>query len=152
MGFSAAGPGLTGNVDLDSSASQTADYKYEATVDGSVVYFKSALTAEFGKLGLLTGSAGSITIADSSGTISIDDVCKGVYSNDNAAREFLNYVDAGVENITGRITRIGAYQNRITSAIEIAIPACSLLPLEISSSKSFAIPPVSINVKVLPLH
>jgi len=118
MGFSAAGTGLTGNVNLDSSATQTTDYQYEATVDGSVVYFKSALTAAIAKQGVLTGSAGAITIADSSGTISIEDMCKSVYSNDNAAREFLNYVDAGVENITGRITRIGAYQNRVNSAIE----------------------------------
>ena len=118
MGFSAAGAGLTGNIDLSSSATQTDACPYGATVDGTDVYFKSALTAEFAKNGLLTGTAGNISILDSSGTISIEDVCDAVYSNDNAAREFLNYIDAGVQNITDRITRIGAYQNRITSAID----------------------------------
>ena len=116
MGFSDTNAG--GNVNLDSSATQTTDFQYEATVDGSVVYFKSALTAAIAKQGVFTGSAGAITIVDPSGTISIEDICAGVYSNDTAAREFLNYVDAGVENITGRITKIGAYQNRINSAID----------------------------------
>jgi len=118
MGFSAAGVGLTGNVDLTSASSQTTTCQYEGTVDGSVVYFKSALTACYANNGLLTGTAGSVTIADSTGTIAIEDVCDSVYSYDSSAREFLNYIDHAVENITDRMTMIGAYQNRISSAIE----------------------------------
>ena len=115
MGFSAAGPGLTGNVDLDFSTTETAVYKYKATVDGYDLYFKSALTAKLGENGKLTSDGSTVDI---NGNLTITDVCDSVYSYDSSAREFLDYIDNAVENITNRMTMIGAYQNRISSAIE----------------------------------
>ena len=42
----------------------------------------------------------------------------GIYANDTSAREFLVDIDDAIANIAERRTKIGAYMNRINSAIE----------------------------------
>jgi len=117
LGLAATNANPPGNIDLTSSAAATTDNIYEATTASSnVVYCKSALTAAMVKHQSIDGTAGGLTIAGT-GAISISQLCDAVYDNDNAAREFLNYVDGAIANITGRVTNIGAYTNRVNSAI-----------------------------------
>ena len=113
MGLKSADDG--GNVNLNSSATQVNEFKYAGTVGATVVYFESATTAELANAGKLTGSAGSVTI---NGELTISDICDAVYSNDSSARAFLDYIDAGIANVTDRVTNIGAYINRVNSAID----------------------------------
>ena len=117
LGLTATNATPPGNIELDSTTAADADHKYEATTASSnVVYCKSALTAAMVKHGSVDGSGGSLTIAGT-GVMSISDLCDAVYDNDNAAREFLDFVDDAILNITGRVTNIGAYTNRVNSAI-----------------------------------
>jgi len=103
-----------GNINIDSSGTESDVYKYKATISGSDVFCKSALTAAMVNDGDIGGSAGSLTIST---PITISQLCDAVYSGDNAAREFLDYIDCAIENVTGRVTNIGAYTNRVDSAI-----------------------------------
>ena len=50
-------------------------------------------------------------------TVSITNMCNGIYRNDNSAREFITFVDEAIDNISLRCTKIGAYMNRLESAI-----------------------------------
>jgi len=116
LGLTATNGNPPGNIDLTSSAAATTDNIYEATTASSnVVYCKSALTAAMVKHGSVDGTAGGLTIAGTGMTIS--GLCDAVYDNDNAAREFLDYVDGAIANITNRVTNIGAYTNRVESAM-----------------------------------
>jgi len=113
LGFKSTTDG--GSINLNSGATQENEFQYAGTVGATVVYFESATTAELANAGKLTGSAGSVTI---NGDLTITDVCNAVYSNDNSARGFLDYVDAAIANVTDRVTNIGAYINRVNSAVD----------------------------------
>jgi len=106
-----------GNIDITAATTEDAVNKYEATTSGSnVIYCKSAITAAMVNNGDVDGTASSLTIAGT-GYMTIEKLCDAVYSGDDAAREFLDYIDDAIENITGRVTNIGAYTNRVNSAI-----------------------------------
>ena len=45
-------------------------------------------------------------------------MCNAIYRNDNSAREFIDQIDVAIDNISLRSTKIGAYMNRLDSAIE----------------------------------
>ena len=49
---------------------------------------------------------------------SITAICDAVYTNDSTAREFLQFVDAAIKNISDRTSLIGAYMNRVESAVD----------------------------------
>ena len=51
-------------------------------------------------------------------TISIEDMCAAIYRNDSSARAFIDNVDYAIDNVSLRCTKIGAYMNRLDSAIE----------------------------------
>ena len=55
----------------------------------------------------LRGDAGSITA-----------ICDAVYTDDRTAREFLYFLDDAIENISARTALIGAYMNRVESAVD----------------------------------
>lgn len=53
------------------------------------------------------------------GTLScITAICDAVYTDDNTAREFLSFIDDAIENVSERTALIGAYMNRVESAVE----------------------------------
>ncbi len=53
------------------------------------------------------------------GTLScITAICDAVYTTDSTAREFLYFIDDAIENISDRRTLIGAYMNRVESAVD----------------------------------
>ena len=45
-------------------------------------------------------------------------MCKAIYSNDTTARQFIYFIDDAIENISDRRTLIGAYMNRVESAVD----------------------------------
>ena len=44
-------------------------------------------------------------------------MCNAIYRNDTSAREFINTIDHAIDNISLRCTKVGAYMNRLESAI-----------------------------------
>lgn len=44
-------------------------------------------------------------------------ICDAVYTDDNTAREFLYFIDDSIENVSNRVALIGAYMNRVESAV-----------------------------------
>ena len=44
-------------------------------------------------------------------------ICDAVYTDDNTAREFLYFIDDAIENVSNRTALIGAYMNRVESAV-----------------------------------
>ena len=49
---------------------------------------------------------------------SITAICDAVYTDDATAREFLMFVDDAIENVSARTALIGAYMNRVESAVD----------------------------------
>ncbi|MBR2430090.1 hypothetical protein IKB17_01330 [bacterium] len=49
---------------------------------------------------------------------SITAMCDAVYTDDRTAREFLYFLDDAIENISARSALIGAYMNRVESAVD----------------------------------
>ena len=45
-------------------------------------------------------------------------ICDAVYTDDATAREFLSFVDEAIVNISSRTALIGAYMNRVESAVD----------------------------------
>ena len=45
-------------------------------------------------------------------------ICDAVYTDDATAREFLTFIDDAIENVSGRTSLIGAYMNRVESAVD----------------------------------
>ena len=45
-------------------------------------------------------------------------MCKAIYTNDSTARQFIYFIDDAIENISDRRTLIGAYMNRVESAVD----------------------------------
>ena len=91
--------------------------------DGNVQYldgyYTSALAAALAENGTIEYTPGEASASLAAGrTFSIEDMCKGIYRNDNSAREFITFIDDAIDNISLRCTQIGAYMNRLDSAIE----------------------------------
>ena len=126
-----------GYLDLESSSSDTT-YEYRArklkangTPDldpqGQIQYlagsFRSELAAalaENGTISATTAASGDATInvSEDGVTISITNMCNAIYRNDTSAREFINTIDHAIDNISLRCTKVGAYMNRLESAIQ----------------------------------
>ena len=51
-------------------------------------------------------------------TSCITAICDAVYTDDQTAREFLYFLDDAIENISARSALIGAYMNRVESAVD----------------------------------
>lgn len=49
---------------------------------------------------------------------SITAICDAVYTDDATAREFLSFIDDAISNVTDRTALIGAYMNRVESAVD----------------------------------
>lgn len=123
-----------GYLDLTYDADET-KYEYRArklTSDGKpisdghggYVYlpgsYQSALTAALAENGTVVEGA-IVDYKVSTGnakTISITNMCNAIYRNDSSAREFITFIDEAIDNISLRCTKIGAYMNRLDSAIE----------------------------------
>ena len=138
FGFKANNDAITakrpGNVDLTYS-SDADTYPYRARVldsngkpipDGNGGYqyldgsYKSALTAAMAENGtVVNGVLQEYKIGEGAAkTISITNMCNAIFRNDSSAREFIDMIDHAIDNISLRCTKIGAYMNRLASAID----------------------------------
>lgn len=142
MGFT--GTVEKGYIDLRTSATETDVFCYRArcvNADGELIdkntkqvlpkgsqpqyldgYYASALAAALAESGDVTYVAGKIsaTITSSTGqaNFTIEEMCKAIYRNDNSARAFIDNIDEAIDNVSLRVTKIGAYMNRLDSAID----------------------------------
>ncbi len=108
-----------GGVSTASQGTQDDTYKYLCEADGQ--YYENAMVAQLTNDGLING--GAIDTA----AMTITALCNSVFKNDNSSRAFLDIVDIAVDDVTQRATEIGAYMNRVDSAVEsIAVQADNL--------------------------
>lgn len=104
--------------DLDENGKQ----QYDS--DGKILYldgsYSSALVAALAENGIVELADGKaiIKVSEDGKTISITNMCNAIYRNDSSARDFITYIDNAINNISLRCTQIGAYMNRLDSAIE----------------------------------
>ena len=109
----------TGN-DLAYKARQLdAEGKPVTNAAGEIQYltgsYESALAAALAENGVITAANGEATI---NGQFTITAMCAAIYRNDSSAREFIDFIDDAIDNVSLRSTKIGAYMNRLDSAIE----------------------------------
>lgn len=81
-------------------------------------WFESATIAAMDKAGLITFGGGGTSTVKTDGSVTITALCNAVFVNDNSARMFLDTVDLAVDDVTKRATEIGAYMNRVDSAVD----------------------------------
>ena len=82
--------------------------------------YKTALAAALAENHVIAAADGDATILKSEDgvTISITNMCNAIYRNDSSARDFIDTIDKAIDNISLRCTKIGAYMNRLQSAID----------------------------------
>ena len=94
-------------MDLTSVQAEDADHTYKAA-DGK--YYASALAYQLNKDGIVNnGSLDGATLTA---------ITTAIYKNDSTARAFIDQIDDAIDNISLRCTKIGAYMNRLDSAID----------------------------------
>lgn len=120
-----------GYINLNYDANETT-YEYRARqldangkpikVNGEIQYlpgsYESALTAALAENHVV--DQGNIVNYETMGTskiVTITNMCNAIYRNDSSAREFITFIDEAIDNISLRCTKIGAYMNRLDSAI-----------------------------------
>ena len=141
MGFTGTKEG--GLIDLRTSATKSDVYCYQARYvdkDGNLTdangnllpqgsepqyrdgYYASALAAalaESGDVAYVSGQSSAIFNSSTGAkSFTIEEMCKAIYRNDNSARAFIDNIDAAIDNVSLRVTKVGAYMNRLDSAIE----------------------------------
>jgi flagellin len=129
-----------GFIDLRTKTTESEEFCYKARVldekgkpqyndDGSIKYveneyYASALAAALAENGdiefAFTAGQYSAKITSSAGdkNFTIPEMCDAIYRNDSSAREFINNIDSAIDNVSLRVTQIGAFMNRLESAIE----------------------------------
>ena len=132
-------PTRPGYVDLRTSDKQSEEFCYRARLinsdgqlvdeDGKVLpqgaepkyldgYYASALAAALAENKTIeyTGATSASLVSGKSFTI--EAMCNAIYRNDSSARAFIDNIDYAIDNVSLRCTKIGAYMNRLDSAIE----------------------------------
>ena len=94
-------------MDLSSAQKEDDKHTYKAE-DGK--YYESALAYQLNKDGLVNN--GNIDGA------TLTAITTAIYKNDSTARAFIDQIDDAIENISLRCTKIGAFMNRLDSAID----------------------------------
>ena len=138
MGFQSAyynSKSTPGYVDLRTSADESEEFSFRARVidsEGQPVldangniqykdgYYASALAAAMAENGTVEYDPGSYSALIVSGAknLTIEEMCSAIYRNDNSARAFIDNIDYAIDNVSLRVTQIGAYMNRLDSAID----------------------------------
>lgn len=123
-----------GYLDLRTDSAQSDLYYYRArylNADGTPMkdaqgnvlyqdgYYASALAAALAENGDITYNNGTSAIITSGAkNLTIEEMCTAIYRNDSSARAFIDNIDYAVENVSLRVTKVGAYMNRLDSAID----------------------------------
>ncbi len=122
---------LRGQSDPTNGGTQNAegvDINYEtpallARITGKSIELSNGTKYDYSKLGYTAiletqydpENDGSVTDGICS---NITALCDAVYTDDSTAREFLQFIDEAIENVSDRRTLIGAYMNRVESAVD----------------------------------
>jgi flagellin len=104
FGFSSSSGG---SMVLDAVAAEDDTHTYEAE-DGK--FYSSELAYQLNKDNLVTNN--------SLDGATLTSICSAIYKNDSTARAFIDNIDDAIDNISLRCTKIGAYMNRLDSAID----------------------------------
>ena len=75
------------------------------------------IMSKFQKKGAVEFAADKATIKNGTNFLTIDEMCEGIYRNDQTAHEFINDIDNAIDNVSLRVTEIGAYMNRLEAAL-----------------------------------
>jgi len=138
MGFQSAAKHTSNNpgyIDLKAKATEDEanGYIYRARVinaegqpvldaNGNVQYkdgyYTSALAAALAENGTIEYKGGTSAVLASGRNFTIQDMCNAIYRNDSSARAFIDNIDDAIDNVSLRCTMIGAYMNRLESAID----------------------------------
>ena len=95
-------------MDLGSSDTKV-EGKYEYKGEDKR-YYASALAYQLNADGLVKN--------DSLDGATLTNIANAIYTNDSTARAFIDQIDDAIDNISLRCTKIGAYMNRLDSAID----------------------------------
>lgn len=94
---------------IDLSSAQKEDDKHTYKAENGK-YYESALAYQLNKDGLVNN--GNIDGA------TLTAITTAIYKNDSTARAFIDQIDDAIDNISLRCTKIGAFMNRLDSAID----------------------------------
>ena len=103
---------------LDKDGNVTDDPKQYDYLDGYYTSALAAALAESGDVEYVEGESQAQMNTEGRDTFSIDQMCNAIYRNDSSARAFIDNIDNAIDNISLRCTKIGAYMNRLDSAID----------------------------------
>ena len=121
------------DADLDAAAAagfiyraRVLDDKNQATYEnGNIRYtgvcYNNAIAAALAEIGAIEEPATAnddATIKDGAKNLTIEQMCTAIYRNDQTAREFITNLDAAIDNVSLRVTEIGAYMNRLESTLD----------------------------------
>lgn len=95
------------NMDFSSAGAEDDTHTYKAE-DGQ--WYANELTYQMIQDGLVNN--------DNINGATLTAICNSIYTNDSTARAFIDHIDDAIDNISLRCTKIGAYMNRLDSAIE----------------------------------
>ncbi len=109
---------------------------------------KSAIMAEMIMQGKAAAAEPDATIPASSqdpdtGYVTTEIMCDAIYHDDGTARDFIQFIDKAIENISMRCTKIGAYANRLNSAVDSTDVQRSNLTEAVSTIKDADVAEVS---------
>ena len=97
------------------------EYNPDGTIKYTGKYYNNALAAALAECGYIVDPAadgGEATLKDTTAsTLTIEQMCTAIYRNDQSAREFITNIDKAIDNVSLRVTNIGAYMNRLDSAL-----------------------------------
>ena len=123
-----------GYIDLRTSDTESDLYCYRAReinsdgqpkrdAQGNILYkdgyYATALAAALAENGTVTyNNSTSATITSGAKNFTITEMCAAIYRNDSSARTFIDNIDYAIDNVSLRVTKVGAYMNRLDSAID----------------------------------
>ena len=113
---------LTSSTDADAyefrARNLGTNYETQYNNDGTIKYldgsYKSALAAALAEAKLIEAEDGEAKILGTNkDKFTIEEMCNAIYRNDQSAREFITNIDKAIDNVSLRVTEIGAYMNRL---------------------------------------
>ena len=98
------------------------NYETQYNDDGTIKYlagsYKTALAAALAENKVIENADGEATIVgNNKDKFTIEEMCSAIYRNDQSAREFITNIDKAIDNVSLRVTEIGAYMNRLDSTL-----------------------------------
>ena len=105
FGFSTSSP--ISSMNFSSAGAEDDKHTYQAP-DGK--WYANELTYQMTKDGMVKN--------DNIDGATLTSICNAIYTNDSTARAFIDQIDDAIDNISLRCTKIGAFMNRLDSAID----------------------------------